>query len=107
MNKPAKQPSRTHLTEVIEWLKKGPLTAALVPHIKGLKDVIYVLRMRGWPIATTLHDYFDEYGVQHTRAEYRLSGNWTARQLPFGGVKASKSRQKEIRPAQKVESDQV
>jgi hypothetical protein len=108
MKKPAtklNKKARTQLEAVIDWLKKGPLTAALMPEVKSLKDVIHVLRHRGWPIVTTLHEYYDQYGVQHTRAEYRLSGNWANRPLPFGGLHAKRSQRKNFYPPAKAPSE--
>jgi hypothetical protein len=95
-------PKRSHLEEVITILKRGPVTAMQLPHIRGLKHVIYALRWRGWPIQTEVHQYYDEFGVQHDRAEYRLTGNWTEQSLPFGGIqRVSKAKRKPHRAADK------
>ncbi len=86
---------------VVERLKLGPQTAATIPEVKDLKGCIGRLRDRGWPIATEMRTYWDKYGVERVRAEYRL-GNWTEMSLPFGGL--SPSERKTIRIAGRLPS---
>jgi hypothetical protein len=91
-SKPA--PKRSSLVEAIEFMKRGPLTQAQLPHIKHLARVILHLRQKGWPIATTMGSYHDQFGREFTRAEYRLVGNWANRPLPFGGHHVGKDSRK-------------
>lgn len=73
-----------HGSFVVEWLKKGPLTAALVPQVKRLDCVIVELREKGWPITTTLENFYDGTGREYQRAVYRM-GNWLNLPLPLQG----------------------
>jgi hypothetical protein len=70
----------THEATAIEWMKKAPLTQAVVPQMR-LDCTVYRLRKKGWPVICEMRVYFDENGHSELRAEFRL-GNWTARAFP-------------------------
>lgn len=69
----------THEATAVEWMKKAPITQAVVPQMR-LDCTVYRLRMKGWPITCELRSYYTAEGMQELRAEFRL-GNWTARAL--------------------------
>lgn len=71
----------THETTALEWMKKAPLTQALVPQMR-LDCAVYRLRRKGWPVICELRTYYNEKGECELRAEFRL-GNWAERALPM------------------------
>lgn len=70
----------THETTALEWMKKAPLTQAVVPQMRA-DCTIYRLRKKGYPVICEIRPYFNELGEKIMVAEYRL-GNWTERALP-------------------------